>query len=118
MAWVEIGTVLTGEPELILLDEPAAGMTHDEVERTAELILEINRKRALIVVEHDMQFIMMIAKTVTVLHQGAVLIEDDVAVVMRDPRVRAVYLGNGLAATSCMWTRCGPATAAFQVSFV
>jgi branched-chain amino acid transport system ATP-binding protein len=96
--WVEIGTVLTGEPELILLDEPAAGMTHDEVERTAELILEINRKRALIVVEHDMQFIKMIAKTVTVLHQGAVLIEDDVAVVMRDPRVRDVYLGKGLAA--------------------
>jgi branched-chain amino acid transport system ATP-binding protein len=96
--WVEIGTVLAGEPELILLDEPAAGMTHDEVERTAELILEINRSRALIVVEHDMQFIKMIAKTVTVLHQGAVLIEDDVAAVMRDQRVRDVYLGKGLAA--------------------
>ncbi len=96
--WVEIGTVLAGEPDLILLDEPAAGMTHDEVERTAELILEINKTRALIVVEHDMQFIKMIAKTVTVLHQGAVLIEDDVQVVMRDPRVRDVYLGKGLAA--------------------
>lgn len=96
--WVEIGTVLAGEPELILLDEPAAGMTHEEVERTAELISEINRSRALIVVEHDMQFIRMIAKTVTVLHQGAVLIEDDVAVVLEDPRVRDVYLGKGLAA--------------------
>ncbi|SNR33229.1 ATP-binding cassette domain-containing protein [Puniceibacterium sediminis] len=96
--WVEIGTVLAGEPDLILLDEPAAGMTHDEVERTAELILEINRKRALIVVEHDMQFIKMIAKTVTVLHQGAVLIEDDVATVLQDSRVRDVYLGKGLAA--------------------
>lgn len=96
--WVEIGTVLAGEPELILLDEPAAGMTHEEVERTAELISEINRSRALIVVEHDMQFIKMIARTVTVLHQGAVLIEDDVAVVLEDQRVRDVYLGKGLAA--------------------
>lgn len=96
--WVEIGTVLAGEPELILLDEPAAGMTHDEVERTAELILEINKKRALIVVEHDMQFIKMIAKTVTVLHQGAVLIEEDVRAVLEDTRVRDVYLGKGLAA--------------------
>lgn len=96
--WVEIGTVLAGEPELILLDEPAAGMTHEEVERTAELILEINKTRALIVVEHDMQFIKMIARTVTVLHQGAVLIEDDVARVLEDARVRDVYLGKGLAA--------------------
>lgn len=96
--WVEIGTVLAGEPELILLDEPAAGMTHEEVERTAELIQEINKTRALIVVEHDMQFIRMIAKTVTVLHQGAVLIEDDVARVLEDARVRDVYLGKGLAA--------------------
>ncbi len=96
--WVEIGTVLAGEPELILLDEPAAGMTHEEVERTAELIQEINKTRALIVVEHDMQFIKMIAKTVTVLHQGAVLIEDDVARVLEDARVRDVYLGKGLAA--------------------
>lgn len=95
--WVEIGTVLAGEPDLILLDEPAAGMTHDEVERTAELILEINKKRALIVVEHDMQFIKMIAKTVTVLHQGAVLIEDDVRTALQDTRVQDVYLGKGLA---------------------
>ncbi|MEM6341164.1 MAG: ATP-binding cassette domain-containing protein [Pseudomonadota bacterium] len=96
--WVEIGTVLAGEPELILLDEPAAGMTHEEVERTADLIQEINKSRALVVVEHDMQFIKMIAKTVTVLHQGAVLIEDDVARVLEDARVRDVYLGKGLAA--------------------
>ncbi len=96
--WVEIGTVLAGEPELILLDEPAAGMTHEEVERTAELIQEINKTRALIVVEHDMQFIKMIAKTVTVLHQGAVLIEDDVSRVLEDAQVRDVYLGKGLAA--------------------
>ncbi len=96
--WVEIATVLAGEPELILLDEPAAGMTHEEVERTAELILEINRSRALIVVEHDMQFIRMIARTVTVLHQGAVLIEDTADRVLADSRVRDVYLGKGIAA--------------------
>lgn len=96
--WVEIGTVLAGEPDLILLDEPAAGMTHDEVERTAGLIREINATRALIVVEHDMQFIKMIARTVTVLHQGAILIEGDVSDVLRDARVRDVYLGKGLAA--------------------
>jgi len=96
--WVEIGTVLAGEPELILLDEPAAGMTHEEVVRTAEIIRDINTAQALIVVEHDMQFIKMIAKTVTVFHQGRVLMEDTIDVVMRDPRVRDVYLGKKVAA--------------------
>jgi branched-chain amino acid transport system ATP-binding protein len=96
--WVEIGTVLAGEPELILLDEPAAGMTDEETVRTAEIIREINLTRALIVVEHDMQFIKMIAKTVTVFHQGQVLMEDTIDVVMRDPRVRDVYLGKKVAA--------------------
>ena len=69
--WVELGIVLATEPDLILLDEPAAGMTHEEVDQTAELIREINRTKALIVVEHDMQFIRMIARHVTVFHQGA-----------------------------------------------
>jgi branched-chain amino acid transport system ATP-binding protein len=96
--WVEIGTVLAGEPDLLLLDEPAAGMTDDETVRTAEIIREINKTRGLIVVEHDMQFIKMIAKTVTVFHQGAVLIEDTVDVVLRDARVRDVYLGKKVAA--------------------
>lgn len=92
--WVEIGTVLAQEPELILLDEPAAGMTHEEILRTAELIREINKTQAIIVVEHDMQFIRMIAKTVTVFNQGRILIEDDVDVVLADQRVRDVYLGK------------------------
>ncbi|SNB79490.1 branched-chain amino acid transport system ATP-binding protein/urea transport system ATP-binding protein [Arboricoccus pini] len=92
--WVEIGTVLAQEPELILLDEPAAGMTHEEIVRTAELIREINKTQAIIVVEHDMQFIRMIAKTVTVFNQGRILIEDDVDVVLADQRVRDVYLGK------------------------
>ena len=92
--WVEIATVLAQEPDLILLDEPAAGMNHAEVQRTAELIREINRTQALVVVEHDMQFIRMIATTVTVFNQGRVLMEDDVDHVLADQRVRDVYLGK------------------------
>jgi branched-chain amino acid transport system ATP-binding protein len=92
--WVELGTVLAGNPELILLDEPAAGMTHDEVARTAELVREINRTHALIVVEHDMQFVKMIASTVTVLHQGAVLVEDTMDRILKNSAVRDVYLGK------------------------
>ena len=92
--WVELGTVLAGDPALLLLDEPAAGMTHDEVARTAELIREINRTHALIVVEHDMQFVRMIARTVTVMHQGAVLVEDTMDRILEDSTVRDVYLGK------------------------
>lgn len=96
--WVEIGTVLAGDPELILLDEPAAGMTDEETVRTAEIIREINRMRALVVVEHDMEFIKMIAKTVTVFHQGRILMEDRIEAVLKDQRVRDVYLGKKVAA--------------------
>jgi ABC-type uncharacterized transport system ATPase subunit len=92
--WVELGTVLAANPELILLDEPAAGMTHDEVARTAELVREINRTHALIVVEHDMQFVRMIARTVTVMHQGAVLVEDTMDQILKNPAVRDIYLGK------------------------
>jgi branched-chain amino acid transport system ATP-binding protein len=96
--WIELGVLLAAEPQLILLDEPAAGMTHEEVVRTAELIRDINRTRSLIVVEHDMQFIRMIATTVTVLDQGRVLVEDSIDNILRDPRVRDVYLGKRVAA--------------------
>jgi branched-chain amino acid transport system ATP-binding protein len=96
--WVELGIVLSTDPELVLLDEPAAGMTHEEVLKTADLVREINRTKALIVVEHDMQFIRMIADKVTVFNQGAVLIEDSVENVMRNPEVRDVYLGKQAAA--------------------
>jgi branched-chain amino acid transport system ATP-binding protein/urea transport system ATP-binding protein len=96
--WVEIGTVLAGEPDLILLDEPAAGMNHDEVGRTADIIRDINRSKALIVVEHDMAFIKMISQVITVFDQGAVLMEGRAEAVMRDPRVRDVYLGKKAAA--------------------
>ena len=92
--WVELGMVLAGEPWLVILDEPAAGMTQEEVLRTAEIIKEINEHATLIVVEHDMQFIRMIASKVTVFHQGAILIEDTMDVVAQDKRVREVYLGH------------------------
>jgi ABC-type uncharacterized transport system ATPase subunit len=96
--WVELGLVLSTDPDLILLDEPAAGMTHEEVLKTAELVREINRSKALIVVEHDMQFIRMIAKQVTVFNQGSVLVEDAVENIMRNPLVRDIYLGKQAAA--------------------
>lgn len=92
--WVELGMVIAAEPWLVLLDEPAAGMTHDEVQLTAELIGEINKTATMIVVEHDMQFIRMIADKVTVFHRGAILIEDTMDVVSADPTVRDVYLGH------------------------
>jgi ABC-type uncharacterized transport system ATPase subunit len=96
--WVELGLVLSTDPELILLDEPAGGMTHEEVLKTAELVREINRTKALIVVEHDMQFIRMIANQVTVFNQGSVLVEDNVENIMRNPIVRDIYLGKQAAA--------------------
>jgi ABC-type uncharacterized transport system ATPase subunit len=91
---VELAIVLAGAPEIMLLDEPSAGMTNEETARTAAILCEINRTTALIVVEHDMQFVKMIARTVTVFHQGAILIEGPVAAVMADPTVRDVYLGR------------------------
>jgi branched-chain amino acid transport system ATP-binding protein len=94
--WVELGLVIATRPALVLLDEPAAGMSDGEVERTAELIKDINRQCALIVVEHDMAFIRMIAKTVTVFNRGTVLVEDTVGRVLADERVRDVYLGKEL----------------------
>ena len=91
---VELGIVMAGEPWLVLLDEPAAGMTAEEVGRMAEIVAELNREAAIIIVEHDMQFIRSIARTVTVFSQGRILIEDDVDTVMNDQAVRDVYLGK------------------------
>ena len=92
--WVELGMVVAAEPWLVLLDEPAAGMTHEETARTAELIKEINTQAALIVVEHDMQFIRMISQQVTVFHEGQILMEDSMEAISKDKRAREVYLGN------------------------
>ncbi|MFC6636539.1 ATP-binding cassette domain-containing protein [Sulfitobacter sp. JBTF-M27] len=92
--WVELGMVVAAEPWLVLLDEPAAGMTHEETARTAELIKEINTEAALIVVEHDMQFIRMISQQVTVFHEGQILMEDTMEAISNDKRAREVYLGH------------------------
>lgn len=92
--WVELGMVVAAEPWLVLLDEPAAGMTHEETARTAELIEEINATAALIVVEHDMQFIRMISRKVTLFHEGRILMEDTMEAISADKRAREVYLGS------------------------
>jgi branched-chain amino acid transport system ATP-binding protein len=92
--WIELGLVLLTEPVLILLDEPAAGMTEDETVRTAELIGNIKQSCALIVVEHDMAFIRMIASRITVFDRGRILVEGEADAVMSDQRVRDVYLGK------------------------
>lgn len=91
---VELGLVAVGDPWLVLLDEPAAGMSAEDVNRMSDIINEMTKTAAVIIVEHDMQFIRSIASTVTVFHQGAVLMEDHVDRVMSDPTVRDVYLGK------------------------
>src|SRR6266568_5113963 len=91
--WLEIGMLLMQEPELLLVDEPVAGMTPQETERTAELLLSLRAEHTLIVVEHDMDFVRSIARRVTVLHEGRVLAEGDMDQVQNDPRVIDVYLG-------------------------
>jgi urea transport system ATP-binding protein len=92
--WLEIGMVMAQDPELLLVDEPVAGMTDEETARTGELLREIAADRAVLVIEHDMEFVRRIARTVTVLHQGAVLCEGSVEEVQSDPRVLEVYLGR------------------------
>ena len=92
--WLEIGMLLMQEPKLLLLDEPVAGMSDEETERTAELFVSLAGAHSLVVVEHDMAFIETIARKVTVLHEGSVLAEGPMDKVQNDPRVIEVYLGR------------------------
>ena len=92
--WLEIGMVLVQQAELLLVDEPVAGMTDEETERTAGLLRAVAEERAVLVIEHDMEFVRSIARRVTVLHEGSVLCEGSVAEVQQDERVMQVYLGR------------------------
>jgi len=91
--WLEIGMLLMQQPELLLIDEPVAGMTPHETERTAELLLLLAGQHTVVVVEHDMEFVRSLASRVTVLHEGSVIAEGDMEMVQNDPRVIEVYLG-------------------------
>ncbi len=91
--WLEIGMLLVQDPQVLLLDEPVAGMSHQETERTAELVKKLAGTRTVVVVEHDMEFVRDIAEKVTVLHEGRLLAEGTMEQVQVDPKVIEVYLG-------------------------
>ncbi|MCG3663821.1 urea ABC transporter ATP-binding protein UrtD [Aliarcobacter butzleri] len=92
--WLEIGMLIMQEPKLLLVDEPVAGMTPQEVEKTAEILTTLSKENAVVVVEHDMEFIRSIAKKVTVLHEGSVLAEGSMDAIQNNEQVRRVYLGE------------------------
>ncbi|MCB1620806.1 MAG: urea ABC transporter ATP-binding protein UrtD, partial [Thiothrix sp.] len=92
--WLEIGMLLMQKPYLLLVDEPVAGMTHQEMDRTAELLTSLAGRHSVVVVEHDMDFVRAIAHKVTVLHQGSVLAEGSMDEIQHDQRVIEVYLGE------------------------
>ena len=92
--WLEIGMLLAQNPKLLLVDEPAAGMSDEETARTGELLMSLAGKHSVVVIEHDMTFVRQIARKVTVLHQGSVLCEGTVDEVQNDERVIEVYLGR------------------------
>jgi urea transport system ATP-binding protein len=92
--WLEIGMLLMQDPQLLLVDEPVAGMTPQETERTAQLLTSLAGQRSVVVVEHDMDFVRSIARTVTVLHEGSVLAQGSIDEVQANPKVVEVYLGE------------------------
>ncbi len=92
--WLEIGMLLMQEPELLMLDEPVAGMSVSERAQTAELLKRISQGRSVLVIEHDMEFVKSIAHRVTVLHQGRLLAEGSMEAVQKNPKVVEVYLGH------------------------
>ena len=91
--WLEIGMLLVSQPKMLLVDEPVAGMTQQEIERTEEILASLAGEHTVVVVEHDMDFVRKIATKVTVLHEGSVLAEGSMSEVQNDPRVIEVYLG-------------------------
>ena len=92
--WLEIGMLLVADPRLLLIDEPVAGMTPQETEHTAELLVSLAGEHTVVVVEHDMEFVRSIARTVTVLHQGSTLAEGSMEYIQNHPDVIEVYLGS------------------------
>jgi urea transport system ATP-binding protein len=92
--WLEIGMLLMQDPMLLLIDEPVAGMTHQEMDKTAELLKSLAGKHSVVVVEHDMDFVRSIANKVTVLHEGHVLAEGNMRDIQNNPGVKEVYLGE------------------------
>jgi urea transport system ATP-binding protein len=92
--WLEIGMLLMQDPDLLLVDEPVAGMTDQETEHTAALLRRIAGKRSVVVVEHDLEFVRALGEKVTVLHEGTMLSEGSIDTVQNDPRVIEVYLGR------------------------
>ncbi|MGA1408254.1 MAG: urea ABC transporter ATP-binding protein UrtD [Prochlorotrichaceae cyanobacterium] len=92
--WLEIGMLVAQSPDLLLVDEPVAGLTDEETAKTGELLLSLAESHSIIVIEHDMEFVRQIARTVTVLHEGTVLCEGSMAQVQNDPKVIEVYLGE------------------------
>ncbi len=93
--WLEIAMQIVQKPEIIMLDEPAAGMGKPETFRTGEILKQIKKDCTIIVIEHDMDFVKQIADKVTVLHEGKVLMEGDINTVLADKTVQSVYLGRG-----------------------
>ncbi|HYN94695.1 MAG TPA: urea ABC transporter ATP-binding protein UrtD, partial [Pilimelia sp.] len=98
--WLEIGMLIVQRPRLLLLDEPVAGMSRAERERTGELLRQVAADHTVVVIEHDMEFLRRFASTVTVLHEGKLLCEGTVAQVQADPRVQEVYLGRSARETA------------------
>jgi urea transport system ATP-binding protein len=92
--WLEIGMVVASDAELLLLDEPAAGMSHDESEQTAALIREFSKEHSILVIDHDMNFVAQLDAPVSVMHMGKMLREGTLQEIRNDPQVAAVYLGR------------------------